>query len=594
MNRLKLWLYMVLVLGAGVANLVLVTRELATRALRDADAALQVASRELRTRERLVASEAAAVVALAARSPALLAALAPAEPARSGRGRGAPPSPEPDAAQLETRQRAWEAAAKTAVEQAATLVGVALPDGSFWAAANPEWLRKSAATAAEGPQKEAAAYLAEAAGGRPRRGYAEVNDALWYGVAVPAGRGSALVLFLPLDAPWAAALKAAAGVDVTLDVRGTRQVTTTRPELAKALVGAAVALPGAPVSVGVMPPVQLEEPIRVKVPLLFTRAPTTRAMAVELAGLAKGFAVLSVSTVGWFTQIASYQWAVLVIVVALLLVGLLLGVLVKTEIAPQVPEPLLAAAARIERGDFEARAPVMAGKLGTVAGALNRAVEAAARGGAAPSLTEEFFARGPAGRKAAAQAPAPPPSPSPGPPEASAGAPFAAAQAGDPFAAVTQPRPDARETTSRLDGAQAEPAPGRTASPEPFGGEGAFGAQSFEASVPSRSGATLRGIPAVPLQPAPAGAPAASAVAEPPAEWAPHATEEEHWRAIHAEFLQVRARCGESTEGLGFERFRPKLEKNRDQLIQKYGCRSVRFQVYVKEGKAALKATPVR
>jgi len=28
--------------------------------------------------------------------------------------------------------------------------------------------------------------------------------------------------------------------------------------------------------------------------------------------------------------------------------------------------------------------------------------------------------------------------------------------------------------------------------------------------------------------------------------------------------------------------------------VQKYGCRTVRFQVYVKDGRAALKATPVR
>jgi len=62
----------------------------------------------------------------------------------------------------------------------------------------------------------------------------------------------------------------------------------------------------------------------------------------------------------------------------------------------------------------------------------------------------------------------------------------------------------------------------------------------------------------------------------------------------HAEFLETRVRCGESIESLGFERFRPKLQKNKEALLQKYGCRAVRFSVYVKEGKAALKATPVR
>ncbi len=47
-------------------------------------------------------------------------------------------------------------------------------------------------------------------------------------------------------------------------------------------------------------------------------------------------------------------------------------------------------------------------------------------------------------------------------------------------------------------------------------------------------------------------------------------------------------------EGLTWDRFRDKLRRNRDALAQKYACRTVRFQVYVKDGKAALKATPIR
>ncbi len=83
-------------------------------------------------------------------------------------------------------------------------------------------------------------------------------------------------------------------------------------------------------------------------------------------------------------------------------------------------------------------------------------------------------------------------------------------------------------------------------------------------------------------------------VTAPAAGAGPEEDEDAHWRAIHAEFLEVRARCGESVENLGFERFRPKLEKNKEALLAKYGCRAVRFSVYVKDGKAALKATPVK
>ena len=70
--------------------------------------------------------------------------------------------------------------------------------------------------------------------------------------------------------------------------------------------------------------------------------------------------------------------------------------------------------------------------------------------------------------------------------------------------------------------------------------------------------------------------------------------EEERWIGVHQEFLRLRVDCGESVEGLTWDRFRDKLRRNRDALAQKYACRTVRFQVYVKDGKAALKATPVR
>lgn len=70
--------------------------------------------------------------------------------------------------------------------------------------------------------------------------------------------------------------------------------------------------------------------------------------------------------------------------------------------------------------------------------------------------------------------------------------------------------------------------------------------------------------------------------------------DEVHFQDVFHEFVAVRERCGESGDGLTFEKFAGKLRKNRDQLVQKYGCRTVRFQVYVKDGRAALKATPVR
>ncbi|HEY0706354.1 MAG TPA: MXAN_5187 family protein [Polyangia bacterium] len=69
---------------------------------------------------------------------------------------------------------------------------------------------------------------------------------------------------------------------------------------------------------------------------------------------------------------------------------------------------------------------------------------------------------------------------------------------------------------------------------------------------------------------------------------------DQHVREVYDEYLRTRERCGEPLGSLTEERFRAKLDANRQQLVMKYGCRSARFSVYVKDGKAAIKATPVR
>jgi hypothetical protein len=66
------------------------------------------------------------------------------------------------------------------------------------------------------------------------------------------------------------------------------------------------------------------------------------------------------------------------------------------------------------------------------------------------------------------------------------------------------------------------------------------------------------------------------------------------WKRVYEEFVRLKKECGEPTDGISFEKFKNTLRKNRDQLLQRHACKSVRFSVYVKEGKAALKASPVR
>jgi hypothetical protein len=67
-----------------------------------------------------------------------------------------------------------------------------------------------------------------------------------------------------------------------------------------------------------------------------------------------------------------------------------------------------------------------------------------------------------------------------------------------------------------------------------------------------------------------------------------------YFKQIFDQFVTMKRSCNEPTAGLVYEKFAEKLVKNRDDLIMKTGCREVRFTVYVKDGKAALKATPVK
>jgi hypothetical protein len=70
--------------------------------------------------------------------------------------------------------------------------------------------------------------------------------------------------------------------------------------------------------------------------------------------------------------------------------------------------------------------------------------------------------------------------------------------------------------------------------------------------------------------------------------------EEAHFRHIFDDFIAKKRDCGESTVGLTRDKFLQKLRENKAALVAKHNCRTVRFSVYIKDGKAALKATPIR
>lgn len=75
---------------------------------------------------------------------------------------------------------------------------------------------------------------------------------------------------------------------------------------------------------------------------------------------------------------------------------------------------------------------------------------------------------------------------------------------------------------------------------------------------------------------------------------AAYSNEQIHFRDVYEKFIATKEECGEPTAGLTFEKFEKTLHKNRDAIVSRHGAKSVRFTVYVKEGKAALKATPIK
>lgn len=545
MNRIKLWLYVAIVVGAGVWAIRGRSATATSRAVAIADARLAAAAGHLDAGLRLIESRAAAVAALAAHDGGLIDALGAAakvEP-RGAKGKGRPKKA-PSAAQATTddqreddaRERAVEGAARKAVAAAERSLGFELPPLSFYAAADKGGIAKKLALSAEGPQREAVSFLADAARGQPRRGFARVNDGLWFGVGIGLGKGGALVLFVPLDEGWARGLQASSGVDVTLSVGLPRAVTTLPPADAKRIAASAMVHPGAVVDSGKLERIDPRFGLPLEVaplPLVFGTAPATRAEAVPLTGIPNGFAILSTSVAPLLGSVVQAEWTGLSLLLLALLIGVAFGFLFHADAPAQLPADLMQAAARIERGDFGARVPTMAGKFGTLAGALNRAADAASHVAAAvesPDGTEQFFGRAPGH-----------------PEEVESRAAQAFDLRGDAApsgGSAMDPAPRAFSTTSRLDGsALFAAAPAAKAAPE----------QLSEAQE-----------------------------------------EERHWEATFDDFLKVRAECGEPSDGLTFDRFRVKLEKNKETLVQKYGCRTVRFQVYVKEGKAALKATPVK
>ena len=141
---------------------------------------------------------------------------------------------------------------------------------------------------------------------------------------------------------------------------------------------------------------------------------------------------------------------------------------------------------------------------------------------------------------------------------------------GDP---ASMPQPISANTPPR----SVPNAPANPKLPRPPGRPGGSPAANLDATLSSEDASAPRRLPTPPMRGATDGA----------------AAELAEWHAVFQDFVNLKQQCGEPTEGFSYEKFEQTLKKKNEELITRHGARRVKFSVYVKEGKAALKASPI-
>ncbi len=119
------------------------------------------------------------------------------------------------------------------------------------------------------------------------------------------------------------------------------------------------------------------------------------------------------------------------------------------------------------------------------------------------------------------------------------------------------------------------------------GESGSIDLATLDAALSSISEPPTTAVPATPAK----GPPRPAAAAPPKAEGGDEETE---WRQVYADFVAMKKQLGEAVDKLTYEKFRGTLQRNKDALMSRHGCTRVSFRVYEKQGRAALKASPVK
>ncbi len=490
---------------------------------------------------------------------------------------------------------------------------------------------------AEEARRDAAAEGPEAAPAAAAGGAAEANTA----------KASRRVF----DDPQAKRLAALVGADVTLVRAGKAEASSLSQGLRAEIASATGSAAAASFGVGELPATEFEL-FGLPLPLFASSRASLRAHGASVPGLDQVEAVLSVSTLDAFAAVAADQKRNLFLTAGLALLGLLLIVTTRRGGGAGL-RSITEVAERAADGDPAAHAAEFhPGDLGRLARALNRLISRSKQAAGAKASSAQFtlpqageppadvedafpFGSSQAPPSGAALGAAAPSNATPGP-SVDAGSPgpsfdpgFAGSApgistsafgtaAGSIGEAFEQTAPGTLEAKLPPDeGASAWESPAAAADP------GRGGASWDQPTRLSQGDQGFVPPPPAPPSPSISGGPDAysQAIAEATGgEYNPEATvvaaipeallratsrstvaaapvvdpEETHLQEVFQEFLRLRQECGEPIAGLSFEKFAVKLRANRKQLVEKYQCRTVRFTAYIKDGKAALKASPMR
>ena len=119
--------------------------------------------------------------------------------------------------------------------------------------------------------------------------------------------------------------------------------------------------------------------------------------------------------------------------------------------------------------------------------------------------------------------------------------------------------------------------------PAPAQAEGAD-----DAASPARGASTTTVPTAPPDAPRPAGAPTIHIAGTPP----PEPLSENRLRSVYRAYVEAKRRCNEDTTRLSFDAVAASLKRQVPELLERHKARDVEYRVFVKDGKAILRAVP--